>query len=148
MARIEGEGVTIDLPVDAVWRYMTDMTNLPKYTGEEIHQTSEGPYALGTTLRIEGKFLGRRVAYDLRVVELEMNKKISVEFTNGAFEGSRDTYIMEPVEDGKTRLTHVGDLKVGGWLRLFEPVMVRRYRGSLSEDVAKVKRLAEAQTRN
>ena len=52
MTSVEGKGVVIDRLVDDVWRFMTDISNIPQW--EENHadwkQTSEGPNRVGDNL--------------------------------------------------------------------------------------------------
>ncbi len=91
MKRIEGKGVVIDRPVEDVWKFMTDVSKKPKWgdVGQELKQTSEGPFGAGMTLQLSGAFLGRHVAYDLRITDVERNRKFTAEFTSGFIKGTK-----------------------------------------------------------
>ena len=135
--------MTIDLPVDAVWRFMMDRGNVPKWTGKEIQYASQGPLEVGSAFRVRGKFLGRQVAYEARIAELEPNKRFTVEWTTASVRGSKDSFLMESVDGGKTRLVQVGELRLRGFLKILAPLAARSNRRLMSENVARVKRLAE-----
>ncbi len=51
MTRVEGQGVVIDRSVDDVWRFMTDISNMPQWEENQADwkQTSGGPIDSGTT---------------------------------------------------------------------------------------------------
>jgi hypothetical protein len=83
------------------------------------------------------------MAYDLRITEFEPNKKFTAEFTNGCVKGSNVTYMMEPAQGGKTKLTPMGEVKLGGLAKLMQPVLAWRFGEG---DVARVKRTLEAET--
>ncbi len=53
----------INLPVEVVFNYLTDLEKLPQWGAGvlESRQTSPGPKAVGTTYQIVGKVMGRRV---------------------------------------------------------------------------------------
>ena len=144
---IQGKGVVIDRPVEDVWKFMTDISNKPKWgdVGEEMKQTSEGPFAAGTTLQLSGAFLGRHVTYDLRITEFEPIRKFTAEFTNGFIKGTKVSYLMEPVESGKTKLTRMTEGQLNGLSKILQPFMIRRTRRSSEEDVTKVKHALEAE---
>jgi hypothetical protein len=64
--RIEAS-VTIDRPLDRVWRFMTDFSNYPKIrpTFVEMKQTSSGSVGVGTTFDA----MHQKAVYHLRIRE-------------------------------------------------------------------------------
>ena len=51
MARFE-TSVTIDRPVEEVWKFITDLSNMPKWSNIlESKQTSPGPMGVGTMIQ-------------------------------------------------------------------------------------------------
>lgn len=143
MAQMEGKPAIINLPVEDVWKFMTDFSNMSKVTGEEVQLTSEGPFGLGSTFRVKAKILGRQVVSNGRVAEWEPNKKITVEWMNANVTGSKDTFLMEPIEGAKTRLVQVNVSRVHGFLRIMAPFLTRRFRQMINENAVRIKRLAE-----
>jgi uncharacterized protein YndB with AHSA1/START domain len=144
LARTGRVEVVVDLSVEQVWNSLSDPSKLYKHFGEEITKVTEGPLGLGTNLRISGRFLGRRAAYDLRVVEFETNKKVAIEFMNGFVKGSKDIFILEPFEGNRTKLIHTGELKLGGLAKLFSPILAWRFKSTMSSELSEIKQALEA----
>ena len=123
MTRVEGKGVVIDRSVDDVWRFMTDISNMPQWEENQADwkQTSEGPIESGTTFQIIsrpsiGRPFGWEMKSNLRITEFEPNRKFATEATSGFLEGTKISYLMEPVEGDKTRLSRVTGF-VQAWAR-------------------------------
>ncbi len=123
MTRVEGKGVVIDRSVDDVWRFMTDISNMPQWEENQADwkQTSEGPIDSGTTFQIMsrpsiGRPFGWEMKTNLRITEFEPNRKFATEATSGFLEGTKISYLMEPVEGDKTRLSRVTGF-VQAWAR-------------------------------
>jgi len=53
---------------------------------------------------------------NLRITEFEPNRKFATEATSGFLEGTKISYLMEPVEGDKTRLSRVTGF-VQAWAR-------------------------------
>ena len=55
-------------------------------------------------------------------------RKFALEFTSGPIKGSKESYILEEIENGKgkitTKLTRTFDLKFSGIFRLLGPLLV------------------------
>jgi carbon monoxide dehydrogenase subunit G len=108
--RIEAS-VTINRPLDEVWRFMIDFSNYPKLhpTFVEMKQTSSGPLGVGATFDAVHK----KVVYQLRIREFDPNRRFTLEHISGRVKGTVDIFTMETVEGG-TRLSWVIDAKLGG----------------------------------
>ncbi len=110
--------VTIQRPVKAVFAFLADGANLPRWRPGEIvveHVAGEG---IGTTYRqvVSGP-LGRRVAADYEITQFEPDRLIEFQTTAGPTR-SHGTYELEP-EDGVTRLNFSLQVQLGGWKALF-----------------------------
>ena len=123
MTTVEGKGVVIDRSVDDVWRFMTDISNMSQWEENQADwkQTSEGPIDSGTTFQIIsrpsiGRPFGWEMKTNLRITEFEPNRKFATEATSGFLEGTKISYLMEPVEGDKTRLSRVTGF-VQAWAR-------------------------------
>jgi uncharacterized protein YndB with AHSA1/START domain len=145
MTKIEGTGVVIDRPVEHVWRYMVDVSNMARWedSGALWKQTSEGPIQVGTPIQSSITKFGRTVTFDLQVVEFEPNETFSVESVAGRTRGTRISYVLAPVEGGKTRLHRVSDARFQGALQMLQPVagFITRRTGDL--EARNLKRLVE-----
>ena len=144
--KVEASAI-INRPVEDVWRFITDFPNSSKWLSYQggLKQTSEGPLGVGTTLQISARFLRRHVEYNVRVMDFEPNRKFAAEFTNGIGKrfGATVSNILEPVENGKTRLTQVNEAELKGLWKLLQPLLVRSGRKDGEEEVARIKRILE-----
>jgi len=151
MAKIEASA-TVDRPVEDVWKFVTDLSSMPKWhiEGEsewfaELKQTSTGPLGVGTTI------LYRRSKYpkmtDGRVVAYEPNQKVSFEFTSGPMKGATATMSFETIE-GKTRVTETDEYKLTGLWRLIWPFMEGGAKRNVELRVGKLERALELGTKS
>jgi len=141
MAKVEAS-VMIDRSSAEVWKFMTDLSNFPKWNPDvlEARQTSEAPLGVGTTLFVRSP----RTALNARVIEYEKNRKFSFESTSGPIQGTTTTFGMETIE-GKTRLTRVIDLRLIGFYKLIGPIAARRARRKVSAQLGNIRRLLESE---
>jgi uncharacterized protein YndB with AHSA1/START domain len=148
MVKVEAS-TTIDLPVEEVWRFISDWNNFDKWfvlqAGEEIKKTSDGPIALGSTIQLKGRFLGQNMVVETRVSEFEPNRKIGIEYLSGSFRGSKKTYTMEPDGEGqKTKLTHISEGEFQGLWKILgfvlRPEAQRGLRKTTKEELDKISR--------
>jgi uncharacterized membrane protein len=146
MSRVEGKRVLIDRPVEAVWSFMTDISNMPQWEDShaEWKPTSEGPIALGSTFQSSNRFLGVELKFDLRIAEFEPNRKFAVEATNGRAKGTTISYFFERVEGGKARLNRVTEVQLDGLARLLQPLLAPITRWTGGMEVNNVKRILES----
>src|SRR6478752_4930821 len=117
------ECVVINLPVQDVFTFISDLENDPPWTSAtEVRRTSPGQIGIGSTFRQKARFLGRHLELSFEVVGYEPEHSITVNATTGvlSLEGSR---IVEPVGDHATRLTASGGGHARGVLRLAEPLL-------------------------
>ena len=152
MTRVEGKGVVIDRSVDDVWRFMTDISNMPQWEENQADwkQTSEGPIDSGTTFQIIsrpsiGRPFGWEMKTNLRITEFEPNRKFATEATSGFLEGTKISYLMEPVEGDKTRLSRVTEFRFHGLARLMQPFQAPLARRDGEVEISGVKRILESQ---
>lgn len=147
MTRVEGERVVIDRPVEEVWRFMIDIANMPRWEDSRAHwkQTSEGPIDSGSTFQSSIRFLRWEYKADLRIAEFEPNRKFAVEALNGFGKGTKMSYLMEPVEGQKTRLSRVTELELHGPAKLLRPFQAPLVRKTGGMEANNVKRILESQ---
>ncbi len=110
----------------------------------EWTQTSEGPIDTGTTFQSSIHLLGPHFVGNLRVTEFEPNRKFAVE---GSWMGSRakTSYLMNPLDGGKTRLSRVMELELHGLAKLLQFAIVKGSGVAGGMVARNVKRLLEAQ---
>ena len=144
MAKFEAS-VMIDRPVEEVWKFLMDLSKLPKWDTEvlESKQTSSGPIGVGTTLQARAKSM----VADIKVIEFEPGRKCAMEWTSGPVKGSMESDSVENVE-GKTRFTRVGDLKFSGFYKLIGPFLVPRFKREYVASVGNLKRILESEAKS
>ena len=145
MARIE-ESVEIKCPVDKVFAYTTDAENWPKYQSIilESEQTSPGPWSVGTTFKGITRLMGLNMKWTAKATEYEPNVKWTKNIASGSITiNEHVTY--EPV-DGRVKFTIVYDMKVGGLMKLFSPMIVSSMRRETKKSLGNLKSILEAQT--
>lgn len=108
--RVEAN-VTIPRPRAEVWRFMADGTHVDRLVAHEaadsVHLATAGPLAVGSTLELRGEFRGRPLAVTARVSELEVERRLTIEYVSGPFRGSRKIYVLDPDPSGSgTKVTH------------------------------------------
>jgi uncharacterized protein YndB with AHSA1/START domain len=145
MARIE-ESVEIKRPVDKVFAYTTEAKSWPKWHPfiPESEQTSQGPISVGTTFKGVNRMMGLSMKWTAKATEYEPNKKWGKTITCGSMI-IEDHLTFEPIEKG-TRFTLVYDMKVGGFLKLFSPMIVSSMRKEPKKALSNLKGILEAQT--
>jgi uncharacterized membrane protein len=147
MAKRADKGLVIDRPVEDVWTYMTDISNMPLWEDSRAvwKQMSEGPIQVGTCIQSSITAFGRTLTFDLRVTEFEPNRIFAVEAVAGRTKGTKISYVLAPVESGKTRLSRETDAQFHGIARALQPFAgpITRRTGDL--EARNVKRIMESE---
>ena len=142
MAKIE-ESIEIKSPINKVFAYTTDAKSWPKWQPfPEAEQTSKGPMGVGATTRGTIHLMGLNMKWTAKVTEYELNKKFGKDITSGPLTNEQhNTYI--PVDVG-TKFTIVYNVKVGGVMKPFSPVIVSSLRKALKKALGNLKGILEA----
>jgi len=140
------ESVMIDRPVEEVWKFVTDLSKLPKWNPQvlEPRQTSAGPLGVGATAEFGAKMRNSMMTISMRITEYEPNRRFSFEHTSGPLKGTTESDSYENIE-GKTRFTRTGDLKFRGFYKLVGPFVTPRWRKDVVSSLGKVKRILETE---
>ena len=77
--------VDVDRPLHEVWEYLTDPAHVSEWqsSAESSRQVSEGPMGVGTRLRDERRFMGRRATSDVEVTEYEPERLFTLHGLSG-----------------------------------------------------------------
>lgn len=119
--------VTINRPVDEVFSYISDPRNESHWLSS-VSQTSnisDGPTQPGTTYEVLSHFMGRRMEFNVEVVECDPPRQYGYRATHRGLQVHRRIH-LEPVDGEATHLTM--DLHAENHhhvLRLAEDVMLR-----------------------
>ena len=115
MAKIENV-VVIDRPAEAIWKFYTNLSNIPMLDPyiHEATQTTPGSFGVGSTFSLKMKDW----SLEMRVTEFEPGRKLTYEaISPNSLKGSTDSYSLEPFE-GKTRFVETMDVKTSGLYKL------------------------------
>jgi len=144
MAIIE-ESVDIKRLPDKVFAYTTDAKSWTKWqsTFPEAEQTSQGKVGVGTTFKGTIHMMGLTMKWTAKATEYEANRKFGKNITCGSITNEQhNTY--DPVGEG-TKLTIVYNMKVGGFMKLFSPMIVCSTRKALKRALGNLKGILESQ---
>jgi carbon monoxide dehydrogenase subunit G len=145
MARIE-ESVEIKRPADKVFAFTTDAKTWTKWqsTFPDAEQTSQGAVGVGTTFKGSIRMMGLTMKWTAKAIEYETNRKFGKNIVCGPITNEQhNTY--DPIEGG-TKFTIVYNMKVGGLMKLFSPMIVSSTRKALQKALGNLKSVLEAQT--
>ncbi|MGD0804292.1 MAG: SRPBCC family protein [Candidatus Bathyarchaeia archaeon] len=144
MVKVE-ESVMIDRPVEEVWKFIADLSNVPKWEPGvlEARLTSSGPIGVGSTCEI----IRKDMTLPQRCIEYEPNRKLSFVVTSGPAKGTVVGFGVEAVE-GKTRFTSADDVKFDGFYRLLAPFVTGGLRREGVATVGNVKRVLESEAKS
>jgi uncharacterized protein YndB with AHSA1/START domain len=125
MIKIE-HSVVVDRPVEEVFAYATDVSEVPEWQTSALEARVDGPMQAGATGAIVRKFLGRRMESTVRFDEYEPPRKFAIESTSGPVQFHvHQTY--EP-EGAGARINIVMEGEPGGFFKLAEPLVERAIR--------------------
>lgn len=135
--------VTINRPRAAVFAYLADLENLPRwnYAISETRRLTSGPVGAGMRYR-QTRTLPSLSQETLEVTEFEPDRKLSIEGGLGPLHG-RVHYLLES-EGGSTRLTNTMDLHAAGPLSLVARLGASRVRSAVAANLDTLKQLLEA----
>ena len=109
--------VVIDRPVEEVFAYLADFSNVPEwnYAIEETRQVSPGPVGVGAEYR-QTRSLPRPSEETFVVIEYEPNQKLAIEGGLGPFFGTL-SYELQSTASG-TEVLNAADLEGQGVMKL------------------------------
>ena len=145
MARIE-ESVEIRCPADKVFAYTSEAKSWPEWQSIiiEAEQTSQGPVCIGATFKGITRMMGRSMKWTAEATEYELNKNWAKKITSGGLSIS-EYMTYDPIEGG-TKFTIKYDMKAGGFLKLFSPMIVSTMRKETEKSLNDLKNILEART--
>jgi carbon monoxide dehydrogenase subunit G len=124
--------------------YMFDPVHDPDWISgiSEAAPLADGPIVVGSRVRRRASFLGRRIDYVMKVVDLEPHRRLVMHAVEAPMPMDV-TYEVEPHPAGsRARVRVQGD--AGGLYRIAGPLMGRQVRRSITDDVVALKRILEA----
>ena len=139
--------IVIARPVAAVAAYAADPSNAPDWYDNLRSvewRTSPPVLRVGSVVGFVARFLGRTLAYDYEIVELEPERRLVMRTAQGPFP-METTYEWSPAAGGAgTRMTLRNRGEPSGFSKVVAPLMAPAMRRANAKDLAKLKAILEA----
>ena len=138
--------LVVNRPVEDVFSYVASFENRMNYEEGlvESEQTSDGPFGLGATGRDAMRAMGRRMESTAEIVAFEANKTFTFKSTSGPME-FQGTWTFDS-EGGGTRLSVDAEGHMKGLMKLFEPLIVMKFKSQMNRTTARLKEILESQS--
>lgn len=138
--------ISIERPTAAVFAYLADMSNNPKWQKgmQSCKWTSDPPLRLGSTYDQEASFLGKKIVSSFEVVEFEPGRLIRIRTTSGTM----PIDVTREVTEGSPGTSTVAAIVRGdpkGVFRLASPLMQILVGSSVRKDYRRLKELLESE---
>jgi hypothetical protein len=130
--------LTINRPVSEVYRYLSELENVPEWNWaiETTTKASPGPVHVGTTYR-QTRRVPQPAVEMLTVTALEDLRRIGVRGTLAGLPAHLDYELAE--ESGATRLVNAVELDTAGMQRVLAPLLGDRIRKSVAQNLRALK---------
>jgi hypothetical protein len=131
-------------PLPEVAAYLVDAGHAPEWYANivRVEQLTPPPYAVGSRMRFEARFLGRTLVYTYEVTALDPASGLTMTTHEGPFPMTT-VYAWAPHPDG-TRVTLRNHGEPSGFGALAAPVMSGAMRRANKADLARLKAVLEA----
>ena len=141
--------VVIDRPPSIVSAYAADPDNVPRWyvNIKSVEWKTPRPVTIGSRVAFVAAFLGRRLAYTYEIVEFVPAERLIMRTADGPFP-METTYIWQPLENGRTRMTLRNRGNPSGFSQWVAPFMAFAMRRANRKDLALLKRVLEAARAN
>ena len=133
--------IEIDRPVEVVAAYAGDPSNAPSWYSniESVSWRTDPPPRPGSEMDFVAHFLGRRLAYTYRIMELEPLTRLVMSTAEGPFP-METTYTWSAVGESRTRMTLRNRGEPSGFASVAAPMMSAAMRRANTRDLARLKR--------
>jgi uncharacterized protein YndB with AHSA1/START domain len=136
----------IDRPINEVFAFLADGENDPKFSPRvlEIAMTTDGPPGVGTIYASTVKDAGMTTKREFKLTEFEAPTRIRwAETSKNLVTAPDGGYDLEPVGEGKTKVTIHNVLEGHGIGKLFAPLALRSARKGADEFGRSIKAAVE-----
>jgi carbon monoxide dehydrogenase subunit G len=137
----------IDRPIDAVFAFLVDGENDPKFSPrvQKIEKATDGPPGRGTVYKSTVKDAGMTTQREIELTEVEAPKRIRwAERSKNLVTSAEGGYDLEEAGEGKTSLHVFNELEGHGFGKVLAPLALRSARKGADEFAASIKRAVES----
>lgn len=136
--------VEVERPADEVFAFVADAENNPRWQRgmRSCRWVSDPPIGVGSVYEQEASFLGRTIRSTFEVVAYEPDRSITIETIESTFP-IRVTRSVEPVGDGRSRVSAIVRGDPTGVFSIFAPALRWMVRRSVRGDYRRLRELLE-----
>lgn len=137
--------IEIRRPRDEVSAFAVDPVNATAWYKniKEVEWETGPPVVVGSRVRFQAQFLGRRLDYTYEVQEFEPGRRFVMSTAQGPFP-METTYTWEDAGDGATRMTLRNRGESSGFAAVAAPIMTRAMRRANEADLRRLRARLEA----
>ena len=138
------QSMEVEAPPEAIFAILDDVTRTPEWLKRctKIEALSDGPIAVGQKMKYHYKDGSRTGVMDGEVAQHEPNRHLENRFTDRMMAVSVD-FRAEPLDAGRSRLTHTITIDTKGIGRAFTPMIKRQLPDQTMGAMTSLKALAE-----
>jgi len=140
------QNIVINLPVNEVFAYLSDLENLVEWTSTTVavKKMVAGTMGVGAVVRCTVRFLGRWLEMTFEIIEREPGRCLTIKSTAG-ISPCLFCYQFAPTTCGGTRLSQEAIIQhMEGTIDQTMPVIVSTFRRQLANDLQTLKEILEA----
>lgn len=136
--------IEIDRPRSDVAGFAADPDNATAWyvNIRSVEWRTEPPVRVGSRVAFVARFLGRRLEYTYKVLELVPDERLVMSTAQGPFPMTT-TYVWEDLHGGRTRMTLRNEGEPSGFARTGAPMMAAAMRRANQKDLRRLKEILE-----
>ena len=137
--------IVIERPIATVAEYAADPSNAPAWyvNIQSVEWKTLPPLSVGSLVAFVAQFMGKRLEYTYRFVEVSPGERLTMTTAQGPFPMTT-TYTWTALSDNVTRMTLRNHGQPSGFSRLMAPIMKHGVKRANKKDLAALKGLLEA----
>ena len=137
--------ITIARPRQEVAAYAADPDNAPEWYAniESVSWKTEPPLRVGSEMTFVARFMGRRLSYVYRAVELEPQARLVMSTVDGPFP-METTYTWTSVDESTTRMALRNRGGATGLMGLLAPLEAIAVRRATRKDLRRLRAILES----
>lgn|GEM_PF-4100178 len=137
------EQILINRPVEQVWGFHSDPTNIPRISVNTTRYEPKGPMALGCRIIGATKVIGKTVEWEADVVEYAPQRGYRLRSVVAPLQWEL-AYSYRPIQGKTMVIAEQTAFGLSGFFgRISEKFIVMRYRRDLAKNLANLKQMVE-----
>ena len=135
--------IFINRPVQEVFDFISNPANDAQWISatESSEWTSEAPPGVGSTIRVNGKFLGRRIEATQEIISWAPPNEVGFKMSKPV---PFEVRTQLDAREGGTNLTLSGQGEFGGFFKLAEGLVGNQMNKQMTTDLSALKLILEA----